>query len=120
MSQFLPVMFSLTWDLAYHVILFPGKEPATPGEDLKLGVILWQPMFLEGQRFTLQDGYTATGTVLITETPDTKKGNKNHKWRGTERLLRFLILWLPGSAFPPVDTAAAKQCTTMDTSAHKK
>lgn len=46
-SHFMPVMFSLTWGMAYHVILPPEKEPAMPGKDLKLSLCLWQPTFLE-------------------------------------------------------------------------
>lgn len=33
-SHFMPGMFSLSWDMAFHVILPPGKELAVPGEDL--------------------------------------------------------------------------------------
>ncbi|XP_040829077.1 elongation factor Tu, mitochondrial isoform X2 [Ochotona curzoniae] len=80
-SHFMPVMFSLTWDMACRVILPPGKELAMPGEDLKLSLILRQPMILEkGQRFTLRDGNRTIGTGLVTDTPAMTEEDKNLKW----------------------------------------
>uniref|UniRef100_A0A8C9D670 Elongation factor Tu n=2 Tax=Panthera leo TaxID=9689 RepID=A0A8C9D670_PANLE len=80
-SHFMPVMFSLTWDMACRVILPPGKELAMPGEDLKLSLILRQPMILEkGQRFTLRDGNRTIGTGLVTETSALTEEDKNIKW----------------------------------------
>ncbi|XP_014650053.1 PREDICTED: elongation factor Tu, mitochondrial isoform X2 [Ceratotherium simum simum] len=80
-SHFMPVMFSLTWDMACRVILPPGKELAMPGEDLKLSLILRQPMILEkGQRFTLRDGNRTIGTGLVTDTPAMTEEDKNIKW----------------------------------------
>nr|XP_019610278.1 PREDICTED: elongation factor Tu, mitochondrial isoform X2 [Rhinolophus sinicus] len=80
-SHFMPVMFSLTWDMACRVILPPGKELAMPGEDLKLSLILRQPMILEkGQRFTLRDGNRTIGTGLVTDTPVMTEEDKNIKW----------------------------------------
>uniref|UniRef100_A0A5F5PWK8 Elongation factor Tu, mitochondrial n=2 Tax=Equus TaxID=9789 RepID=A0A5F5PWK8_HORSE len=80
-SHFMPVMFSLTWDMACRVILPPGKELAMPGEDLKLSLILRQPMILEkGQRFTLRDGNRTIGTGLVTDTPTMTEEDKNIKW----------------------------------------
>uniref|UniRef100_A0ABI7Z417 Elongation factor Tu, mitochondrial n=1 Tax=Felis catus TaxID=9685 RepID=A0ABI7Z417_FELCA len=80
-SHFMPVMFSLTWDMACRVILPPGKELAMPGEDLKLSLILRQPMILEkGQRFTLRDGNRTIGTGLVTETLALTEEDKNIKW----------------------------------------
>ncbi|CAK7313872.1 Elongation factor Tu, mitochondrial [Vulpes lagopus] len=77
----MPVMFSLTWDMASRVISPPGKELAMPGEDLKLSLILRQPMILEkGQRFTPRDGNWAIGTGLVTETPAMTGEDKNLKW----------------------------------------
>nr|XP_034343912.1 elongation factor Tu, mitochondrial isoform X2 [Arvicanthis niloticus] len=80
-SHFMPVMFSLTWDMACRVILPPGKELAMPGEDLKLTLILRQPMILEkGQRFTLRDGNKTIGTGLVTDVPAMTEEDKNIKW----------------------------------------
>nr|XP_005007609.1 elongation factor Tu, mitochondrial isoform X1 [Cavia porcellus] len=80
-SHFMPVMFSLTWDMACRVILPPGKELAMPGEDLKLSLILRQPMILEkGQRFTLRDGNRTIGTGLVTDTSAMTEEDKNLKW----------------------------------------
>lgn len=80
-SHFMPVMFSLTWDMACRVLLPPGKELAMPGEDLKLSLILRQPMILEkGQRFTLRDGNRTIGTGLVTDTPAMTEEDKNIKW----------------------------------------
>uniref|UniRef100_A0A8C9E191 Elongation factor Tu n=2 Tax=Phocoenidae TaxID=9740 RepID=A0A8C9E191_PHOSS len=80
-SHFMPVMFSLTWDMACRVVLPPGKELAMPGEDLKLTLILRQPMILEkGHRFTLRDGNRTIGTGLVTDTPAMTEADKNIKW----------------------------------------
>ncbi|XP_008048884.1 elongation factor Tu, mitochondrial isoform X2 [Carlito syrichta] len=80
-SHFMPVMFSLTWDMACRIVLPAGKELAMPGEDLKLGLILRQPMILEkGQRFTLRDGNRTIGTGLVTDTPAMTEEDKNLKW----------------------------------------
>ncbi|XP_055417847.1 elongation factor Tu, mitochondrial [Bubalus kerabau] len=80
-SHFMPVMFSLTWDMACRIILPPGKELAMPGEDLKLTLILRQPMILEkGQRFTLRDGNRTIGTGLVIDTPAMTEEDKNIKW----------------------------------------
>ncbi|XP_017498469.1 elongation factor Tu, mitochondrial isoform X2 [Manis javanica] len=80
-SHFMPVMFSLTWDMACRVILPPGKELAMPGEDLRLSLILRQPMILEkGQRFTLRDGNRTIGTGLVTDVPAMTEEDKNIKW----------------------------------------
>ncbi|XP_053326718.1 elongation factor Tu, mitochondrial [Spea bombifrons] len=74
-SNFLPVMFSLTWDMSCRVQLPTNKEMVMPGEDSALTLTLRQPMVLEiGQRFTLRDGNRTIGTGLVTEilemTPD--------------------------------------------------
>ncbi|XP_030065291.1 elongation factor Tu, mitochondrial isoform X2 [Microcaecilia unicolor] len=74
-SYFMPVMFSLTWDMACRVVLPANKEMVMPGEDTSLTLILRQPMVLEkGQRFTLRDGNRTIGTGLVTDilemTPD--------------------------------------------------
>ncbi|XP_009194486.1 elongation factor Tu, mitochondrial isoform X2 [Papio anubis] len=80
-SHFMPIMFSLTWDMACRVILPPEKELAMPGEDLKFNLILRQPMILEkGQRFTLRDGNRTIGTGLVTDTPAMTEEEKNIKW----------------------------------------
>ncbi|XP_078201213.1 elongation factor Tu, mitochondrial isoform X2 [Callithrix jacchus] len=80
-SHYMPIMFSMTWDMACRVILPPGKELAMPGEDLKLNLILRQPMILEkGQRFTLRDGNRTIGTGLVTDTPAMTEEEKNIKW----------------------------------------
>ncbi|XP_061064224.1 elongation factor Tu, mitochondrial isoform X1 [Eubalaena glacialis] len=80
-SHFMPVMFSLTWDMACRTVLPPGKELAMPGEDLQLTLILRQPMILEkGQRFTLRDGNRTIGTGLVTDTPAMTEEDKNIKW----------------------------------------
>ncbi|XP_025227259.1 elongation factor Tu, mitochondrial isoform X2 [Theropithecus gelada] len=80
-SHFMPIMFSLTWDMACRVILPPEKELAMPGEDLKFNLILRQPMILEkGQRFTLRDGNRTIGTGLVTDTLALTEEEKNIKW----------------------------------------
>ncbi|XP_068099698.1 elongation factor Tu, mitochondrial-like isoform X2 [Hyperolius riggenbachi] len=72
-TNFLPVMFSLTWDMAARVTLPQGKEMVMPGEDTSLIMTLRQPMVLEvGQRFTLRDGNKTIGTGIVTGTLDMK------------------------------------------------
>ncbi|XP_072298691.1 elongation factor Tu, mitochondrial [Eucyclogobius newberryi] len=67
-SNFMPVMFSLTWDMACRVTLPGEKEMVMPGEDTPLILTLRQPMVLEkGQRFTLRDGNKTIGTGLVTD-----------------------------------------------------
>ncbi|XP_070838180.1 elongation factor Tu, mitochondrial [Chaetodon trifascialis] len=67
-SNFMPVMFSLTWDMACRVTLPDDKEMVMPGEDTSLTLTLRQPMVLEkGQRFTLRDGNRTIGTGLVTD-----------------------------------------------------
>ncbi|MBN3320080.1 EFTU factor, partial [Atractosteus spatula] len=67
-SNFMPVMFSLTWDMACRIVLPAGKEMVMPGEDTSLTLTLRQPMVLEkGQRFTLRDGNKTIGTGLVTD-----------------------------------------------------
>uniref|UniRef100_A0A3Q2Z296 Elongation factor Tu n=1 Tax=Hippocampus comes TaxID=109280 RepID=A0A3Q2Z296_HIPCM len=67
-SNFMPVMFSLTWDMACRVSLPSDKEMVMPGEDTSLTLTLRQPMVLEkGQRFTLRDGNKTIGTGLVTD-----------------------------------------------------
>ncbi|KAK7796164.1 hypothetical protein U0070_023298 [Myodes glareolus] len=56
-------------------------ELAMPGEDLKLNLILRQPMILEkGQRFTLRDGNKTIGTGIVTDIPAMTEEDKNIKW----------------------------------------
>ncbi|XP_039680567.1 elongation factor Tu, mitochondrial [Perca fluviatilis] len=67
-TNFMPVMFSLTWDMACRVTLPDDKEMVMPGEDTSLTLTLRQPMVLEkGQRFTLRDGNRTIGTGLVTD-----------------------------------------------------
>ncbi|CAK6963254.1 elongation factor Tu%2C mitochondrial [Scomber scombrus] len=67
-SNFMPVMFSLTWDMACKITLPEDKEMVMPGEDTSLMLTLRQPMVLEkGQRFTLRDGNRTIGTGLVTD-----------------------------------------------------
>ncbi|XP_040047343.2 elongation factor Tu, mitochondrial [Gasterosteus aculeatus] len=67
-TNFMPVMFSLTWDMACGVTLPKDKEMVMPGEDTALMLTLRQPMVVEkGQRFTLRDGNKTIGTGLVTE-----------------------------------------------------
>ncbi|XP_044159165.1 elongation factor Tu, mitochondrial [Bufo gargarizans] len=67
-SNFLPVMFSLTWDMSVRITLPDGKEMVMPGEDSGLIMTLRQPMVLEkGQRFTLRDGNRTIGTGIVTD-----------------------------------------------------
>ncbi|XP_010766290.1 elongation factor Tu, mitochondrial [Notothenia coriiceps] len=67
-SNFMPLMFSLTWDMACRVTLPEDKEMVMPGEDTSLTLTLRQPMVLEkGQRFTLRDGNKTIGTGLVTD-----------------------------------------------------
>ncbi|XP_050811868.1 elongation factor Tu, mitochondrial [Gopherus flavomarginatus] len=78
-SNYMPVMFSLTWDMACRTILPPGKEMVMPGEDTALTLTLRQPMVLEeGQRFTLRDGNRTIGTGVVTKTLE--MGPDNDKW----------------------------------------
>ena len=63
------------------VLVSALQELAMPGEDLKLTLILRQPMILEkGQRFTLRDGNRTIGTGLVTDTPAMTEEDKNIKW----------------------------------------
>ncbi|XP_026180437.1 elongation factor Tu, mitochondrial [Mastacembelus armatus] len=67
-NNFMPVMFSLTWDMACRITLPSEKEMVMPGEDTSLTLTLRQPMVLEkGQRFTLRDGNKTIGTGLVTD-----------------------------------------------------
>uniref|UniRef100_A0A4W6BNY9 Elongation factor Tu, mitochondrial n=1 Tax=Lates calcarifer TaxID=8187 RepID=A0A4W6BNY9_LATCA len=67
-TNFMPVMFSLTWDMTCRISLPADKEMVMPGEDISLTLTLRQPMVLEkGQRFTLRDGSRTIGTGLVTE-----------------------------------------------------
>ncbi|XP_074920824.1 elongation factor Tu, mitochondrial isoform X2 [Chelonoidis abingdonii] len=78
-SNYMPVMFSLTWDMACRTILPPGKEMVMPGEDTALTLTLRQPMVLEeGQRFTLRDGNRTIGTGVVTKTLE--MGPDDDKW----------------------------------------
>ncbi|XP_062993900.1 elongation factor Tu, mitochondrial [Elgaria multicarinata webbii] len=80
LSNFTPVMFSLTWDMACRVELPSGKELVMPGEDTSLVLILRQPMVLEqGQRFTLRDGHKTIGTGVVTKTLPLTPGDEE-KW----------------------------------------
>nr|XP_006131831.3 elongation factor Tu, mitochondrial [Pelodiscus sinensis] len=68
-SNYTPVMFSLTWDMACRVTVPPEKEMVMPGEDTALTLTLRQPMVLEeGQRFTLRDTNRTIGTGVVTKT----------------------------------------------------
>ncbi|KAG9342890.1 hypothetical protein JZ751_015106 [Albula glossodonta] len=63
----MPVMFSLTWDMACRVTL--------PGDKLR------QPMVLEkGQRFTLRDGNRTIGTGLVTDILTVSSADEDIKW----------------------------------------
>ncbi|XP_039392773.1 elongation factor Tu, mitochondrial [Mauremys reevesii] len=78
-TNYMPVMFSLTWDMACRTILPPGKEMVMPGEDTALTLTLRQPMVLEeGQRFTLRDGNRTIGTGVVTKTLE--MGPDDDKW----------------------------------------
>uniref|UniRef100_A0A672YIH9 Elongation factor Tu n=1 Tax=Sphaeramia orbicularis TaxID=375764 RepID=A0A672YIH9_9TELE len=79
-TNFMPVMFSLTWDMACRVALPADKEMVMPGEDTSLTLTLRQPMVLEkGQRFTLRDGNKTIGTGLVTDIL-TMTDDDAHKW----------------------------------------
>ncbi|KAI4879013.1 hypothetical protein NFI96_028578, partial [Prochilodus magdalenae] len=79
-TNFMPVMFSLTWDMACRVQLPDDKEMIMPGEDTSLMLTLRQPMVLEkGQRFTLRDGNKTIGTGLVTEIL-TATAEDQHNW----------------------------------------
>ncbi|MCJ8749422.1 hypothetical protein PDJAM_G00176130 [Pangasius djambal] len=79
-TNFMPVMFSLTWDMACRVQLPEGKEMVMPGEDTSLTLTLRQPMVLEkGQRFTLRDGNRTIGTGLVTDILPTTAEDQ-HNW----------------------------------------
>ncbi|NP_001013523.1 elongation factor Tu, mitochondrial [Danio rerio] len=76
-TNFTPIMFSLTWDMACIVELLPGKEMVMPGEDTAVNLILRQPMALDkGQRFTLRDGNQTIGTGLVTDILTITKDDK--------------------------------------------
>ncbi|XP_029292593.1 elongation factor Tu, mitochondrial [Cottoperca gobio] len=67
-TNFVPVMFSLTWNMACRVTIAEDKEMVMPGEDTYLVLTLRHAMVLEtGQRFTLRDGNKTIGTGLVTE-----------------------------------------------------
>ncbi|KAK6291098.1 hypothetical protein J4Q44_G00385030 [Coregonus suidteri] len=79
-SNFMPVMFSLTWDMACRVHLAGDKDMVMPGEDTSLTLTLRQPMILEkGQRFTLRDGNKTIGTGLVTDILTTTEEDQ-HNW----------------------------------------
>ncbi|XP_071657463.1 elongation factor Tu, mitochondrial isoform X2 [Patagioenas fasciata] len=79
-SNYSPVMFSQTWDIACRVALPPGKELVLPGEDTRLQLWLRQPMVLErGQRFTLRDGSRTIGTGVVTAALE---GAQEQPWGG--------------------------------------
>ncbi|XP_035381239.1 elongation factor Tu, mitochondrial [Electrophorus electricus] len=79
-TNFMPVMFSLTWDMVCRVQLPENKEMVMPGEDTSLTLTLRQPMVLEnGQRFTLRDGNRTIGTGLVTEIMPTTQDDL-HNW----------------------------------------
>ncbi|XP_077995290.1 elongation factor Tu, mitochondrial-like isoform X2 [Glandiceps talaboti] len=67
-SNYTPVMFSHTWDMASRITLPEDKELVMPGEDVTLKLQLIKPMVTEvGQRFTLRDGKSTIGTGVITK-----------------------------------------------------
>ncbi|XP_012676983.1 elongation factor Tu, mitochondrial [Clupea harengus] len=79
-SNFMPVMFSLTWDMTCRVTLPGDKEMVMPGEDTSLTLTLRQPMVVErGQRFTLRDGNKTIGTGLVTDILTFSKEDM-HNW----------------------------------------
>ncbi|XP_074751465.1 elongation factor Tu, mitochondrial, partial [Athene noctua] len=80
-SNYSPVMFSHTWDIACRLLLPPGKELAMPGEAAALAVLLRQPMVLEpGQRFTLRDGARTVGTGRVTRALPPAPGDDDIDW----------------------------------------
>ncbi|XP_050190551.1 elongation factor Tu, mitochondrial, partial [Myiozetetes cayanensis] len=80
-SNFTPVMFSYTWDIACRVILPPNKELVMPGEDTALSLLLRQPMVLElGQRFTLRDGSRTIGTGVVSKVLPLEAADKDVSW----------------------------------------
>ncbi|KAL8176853.1 UNVERIFIED_CONTAM: hypothetical protein K2H54_039426 [Gekko kuhli] len=79
-SNFTPVMFSLTWDMACRLELPAGKELVMPGEDTSLTMVLRTPVVLEvGQRFTMRDGHKTIGTGVVTKTLPMTPADKE-KW----------------------------------------
>ncbi|TRZ05836.1 hypothetical protein HGM15179_021271, partial [Zosterops borbonicus] len=80
-SNYAPVMFSHTWDIACRVLLPPNKELVLPGEDASLTLLLRQPMVLErGQRFTLRDGSRTIGTGVVTQVLPLEPQDREHSW----------------------------------------
>ncbi|KAM5152030.1 elongation factor Tu, mitochondrial isoform 2-T2 [Mantella aurantiaca] len=76
-SNYLPIMFSLTWDMSVRITLPEGKEMVMPGEDTSLIMTLRQPMVMEkGQRFTLRDGNKTIGTGVVTDILEMKPGDE--------------------------------------------
>uniref|UniRef100_V9KW97 Elongation factor Tu n=1 Tax=Callorhinchus milii TaxID=7868 RepID=V9KW97_CALMI len=82
MTNFMPVMFSLTWDMVCRVTLPPHKDMVIPGEDTALTLTLRRPMVLEkGQRFTLRDGNRTIGTGIVTGTlGPPREGEEAIRW----------------------------------------
>ncbi|XP_070586423.1 elongation factor Tu, mitochondrial-like [Erythrolamprus reginae] len=67
-SKFMPIMFSLTWNMTCRIELPEEKEMVMPGENVSMNLILQYPMVLEhGQRFTLRDGSRTMGTGVVTK-----------------------------------------------------
>ncbi|XP_074427658.1 elongation factor Tu, mitochondrial, partial [Larus michahellis] len=82
-SNYAPVMFSHTWDIACRVLLPPNKELVMPGEDAALELLLRQPMVLEpGQRFTLRDGARTIGTGVVTRALEAGPQDEATTWGG--------------------------------------
>lgn len=82
------VVYSRTWDMACQVLV-PDREMIMPGEDAKLIIKLFKPMFIEqGARFTLRDGSVTVGSGVVTkilpklteaEREDLTKGKKRRE-----------------------------------------
>ncbi|XP_053908980.1 elongation factor Tu, mitochondrial isoform X2 [Cuculus canorus] len=80
-SNFSPVLFSQSWDIACRILLPHGKDLVMPGEDAALTLLLRQPMVVEpGQRFTLRDGSRTIGTGVVTRGLSAEPGDQDVNW----------------------------------------
>ncbi|EDV22622.1 expressed hypothetical protein [Trichoplax adhaerens] len=67
-TNYAPVLYTRTADVAARVELPSGKEMCMPGEDCEVTFTLQSDLPLEEkQRFTLRDGHSTVGTGIITQ-----------------------------------------------------
>lgn len=102
-SRFIPVIFFLTWDIAYHVILPPGQEPAMPGEDLELSLSCGSHALRErpALHLALWMGTQPLALSSSLKPPPQQRRTQNLRWREPELLLRLLMLCPPPRVIIP-------------------